>query len=208
MSTKLLLRSFAPLAYRRQFSTSRLLSLKIDSHFLSQITAAESTLSNTPEPTKRGPTARAQAHVGQDLSASVIRDIFEGEKMITGSDEPVKGGPASLAQSLLTSTSSTSSNSNSAQSATSASSNNTTHTGKLDSHTLSEITQAEKQLSGEEGPVKGGPTARAQQHVGESISSEILSEITEGEKKITGGERVKGGPTSRAQSELGKSRSS
>lgn len=51
----------------------------------------------------------------------------------------------------------------------------------------------------------GGPTAQAQKHVGEKISSENLSDITAGEKAITGGERIKGGPTSTAQSELSKS---
>lgn len=72
---------------------------------------------------------------------------------------------------------------------------------------ISAITEAEKGLTGDDRPVKGGPTAQAQKHVGEDINSENLHDITEGEKKITGGERVKGGPTAQAQSELGKSRS-
>lgn len=53
----------------------------------------------------------------------------------------------------------------------------------------------------------GGPTAQAQSHAKEPITSEALHDITEGEKKVTGGDRVKGGPTSAAQSELAKSRS-
>ena len=69
------------------------------------------------------------------------------------------------------------------------------------------MTDAEKSITNSDGPVQGGPTAQAQKHVGENISSEALHDITEGEKKITGGERVKGGPTSTAQSELAKSRS-
>ena len=80
-------------------------------------------------------------------------------------------------------------------------------TGKLDSSTISEITSREAELTGNPNPAKGGPTAQAQKHVGESIGSENLHDITEGEKKVTGGERVKGGPTAAAQSELGKSRS-
>lgn len=80
-----------------------------------------------------------------------------------------------------------------------------THTGKLDSDTISKITAAEKDITGADGPAKGGPTAKAQSHAGESIDSRNLHDITEGEKKVTGGERVKGGPTSTAQSELAKS---
>jgi hypothetical protein len=81
------------------------------------------------------------------------------------------------------------------------------HTGKLDSSTISNITQAENEITGQVNPVKGGPTAQAQKHAGEPINSDALHDITEGEKKITGGERVKGGPTATAQSELGKARS-
>lgn len=58
---------------------------------------------------------------------------------------------------------------------------------------------------GTDAPVKGGPTAQAQKHAGETISSQTLHDITEGEKKIAG-DRVKGGPTATAQSELAKSR--
>lgn len=58
---------------------------------------------------------------------------------------------------------------------------------KLNSENISKITEAEKQITGSDQPVKGGPTAQAQSHVGETINSETLSDITKGEKKITGG---------------------
>lgn len=94
-----------------------------------------------------------------------------------------------------------------AQSTSGSASQQETHSGVLDSSTISKITDAEKKLTGEDRPAQGGPTARAQQHAGEVINSQVLHDITEGEKKVTGGDRVKGGPTSTAQSELGKSRS-
>lgn len=278
-------------AATRNFTTSRILSIKVDSHFISQITAAEKILTNSDEPVKGGPTAQAQSHVGQELTAQVVHDITAGEKVITNSDQPVKGGPTSVAQSALTSSSSSSPsnvNTNTTNNNTSSSgvidsttlhditeaekqitgrdgpvrrgptataqkhvgepltsavldeinraqqslagnptssasspNNNTTnnastlaqgqgqqqHTGHIDSSTLSSITAAEKQLTGSDGPVPDGPTARAQQHANEPITSQVLHDITEGEKVVTGGERVKGGPTSKAQSELGKSRS-
>ena len=71
---------------------------------------------------------------------------------------------------------------------------------KADSQTISQVTQKEKEITGSEQPVKGGPTAQAQKHVGKTLGSEVISDITKGEKEITGGERVKGGPTSVAQS--------
>lgn len=76
----------------------------------------------------------------------------------------------------------------------------------LDGDTISRITRAESNLTGQAEPVSGGPTAQAQRHAGEPINSENLHDITVGEKKVTGGERVRGGPTSAAQSELAKSR--
>lgn len=81
-----------------------------------------------------------------------------------------------------------------------------THSGKLDSETISRITHAESQLTGQAEPIAGGPTAQAQKHAGEPINSQTLHDITEGEKKVAG-DRVKGGPTATAQSELSKSRS-
>lgn len=223
----------------RTFASSPLLAIKVDASFISQITAAEKTLTNSDEPVKGGPTAKAQSHVGQELTAQIVGDITAGEKVITNSDEPVKGGPTSVAQSVLVSSnapntgnvSNTSNNSkilsdlaqnqNQSQNRNNSNNNNTQasnqnnpnnnnnnnqHTGHLDSATLSKITDAEKQITGEDGPVPGGPTAQAQKHANQPITSQVLHDITEGEKKITGGDRVKGGPTSTAQSELGKSR--
>ncbi|PVI02896.1 hypothetical protein DM02DRAFT_612545 [Periconia macrospinosa] len=169
-------------------------SITVDSNFISQITAAEKLITNQDNPVQNGPTARAQSHAGQTLTSQVIHDITEGERTITGSDQPIKNGPTSIAQSILARLSSSSSNTSSAS-------------GVLDSSTIHNITEKEKELTGQTRPVKGGPTARAQQHAGEKISSQALHDITEGEKKVTGGERVKGGPTATAQSELAKSRS-
>ena len=198
----------------RTFSTTLKMSVTIDSNILSQITAAEKTLTNQDGPIPNGPTARAQKHVGQKLTAQVIREITDAEKKITGSERPTKGGPTAIAQSILTSEGVAGNNTNGAPITSNANPNQTSnngpgaeqHTGKLDSSTLHKITEAEKDITGQQRPVKGGPTAKAQQHVNEPITSEALHDITEGEKKITGGERVKGGPTSQAQSELGKSR--
>jgi hypothetical protein len=200
----------------RAFSTSRILAVKVDSSFISQITAAEKIITNTDELAKGGPTAAAQSHVGQELNSQVVHDITVGERKITGNDQPIQGGPTSVAQSFLTGSggnaTSSSSSSNSASNARNtrnagSSGGNAQHNGILDSNTISKITEKEKQLTGNEQPAQGGPTARAQQHANEPITSQALHDITEGEKKITGGERVKGGPTSAAQSELGKSRS-
>jgi hypothetical protein len=195
----------------RAFSTSRIMAIKVDSSFISQITAAEKTITNSDEPRKGGPTAAAQSHVGQELTSQVVHDITMGERKITGQDRPVQNGPTSVAQSHLSGSGNTSSpNSNATSTRNSASntnSNNQQHTGRLDSATMSKITEKEKEITGADGPTQGGPTAKAQQHAGEPITSQALHDITEGEKTITGGERVKGGPTSAAQSELGKSRS-
>ncbi|ORY14949.1 hypothetical protein BCR34DRAFT_623137 [Clohesyomyces aquaticus] len=187
----------------RTFTTSRALSAVVDSHLISQITAAEKIITKQDEPVKGGPTAQAQSHVGQELTTQVVHDITMGEKVITGQDQPVQGGPTSVTQSILTTGSSSSPSSDRSASPSNAASN---ASGVLDSETISKITEKEKSLTGEDGAVTGGPTARAQQHAGEPITSQALHDITEGEKKVTGGERVKGGPTSTAQSELAKSR--
>jgi hypothetical protein len=199
---------FTPLT-ARTFSTSRFLAIKVDSNFISQITAAEKTITKTDEPAKGGPTAAAQSHVGQELTRDVVHDITMGERKITGQEGPVQGGPTSVAQSYLTNgggNATSSSKSGSAPQTSNSGNASGQHNGILDSATLSKITEKEKELTGQEHAVKGGPTARAQQHANEPITSQALHDITEGEKKVTGGERVKGGPTSAAQSELGKSR--
>ncbi|KAI1261711.1 hypothetical protein F5Y18DRAFT_401215 [Xylariaceae sp. FL1019] len=170
-------------------------SKTIDASTLHDITEKEKELTGDVRPVKRGPTAQAQRHVEEPMSAQAVSDITRGEKKVTGSDAPVADGPAAMAQSMLDSQSSGGQSSNDVSS------------GKLDSSTISKITAAEKQITGEDHAVKGGPTAQAQKHVGEPINSETLHDITEGEKVITDGERIKGGPTSTAQSELGKSRS-
>ncbi|KAL5113924.1 hypothetical protein ACEQ8H_008207 [Pleosporales sp. CAS-2024a] len=187
------------------FTTTRTLALKIDSSFISAMTAAEKTLTKSDEPVKGGPTAAAQSHVGQELTSQIVHDITMGERKITGKEGPTTNGPTSVAQKMLSGGGSSSTNK--ASSTNNSNANAGQHSGRLDSDTLSKITEKEKQLTGEDGPVPGGPTAKAQAHANEPITSQALHDITEGEKKITGGERVKGGPTSAAQSELGKSRS-
>jgi hypothetical protein len=204
----------------RTLSSSRLLAIKVDSNLISRITAAEKQITNSDEPAKGGPTAAAQSHVGQELTSDVLHDITMAERKLTGKDGPITGGPTSVAQSAITAASGTNNNSSRSNtsnnnrsnnsnnnSSSAANTNNAQHTGRLDSSTMRTITEKEKEITGQDGPVPGGPTAKAQQHAGEPITSEALHDITEGEKKITGGERVKGGPTSAAQSELGKSRS-
>ncbi|EMD90463.1 hypothetical protein COCC4DRAFT_126865 [Bipolaris maydis ATCC 48331] len=192
----------------RPFSLTSQQALQIDSNFISQITAAEKKITGSDNPVANGPTAKAQAHVGQTLTAAIIHDITMGEKTITGSDEPAKGGPTSIAQSALTSGNSnnSSANANTSSPPTTTTTTTTTPSGTLDSATLHKITEAEKKLTGQNRPVKDGPTAQAQSHAKEPITSQALHDITVGEKKVTGGERVKGGPTATAQSELSKSR--
>ncbi|KAF2635676.1 hypothetical protein P280DRAFT_473609 [Massarina eburnea CBS 473.64] len=202
MSAKFLrtlpLRPTAPVVqYPRRafFSTTfrAMASNTVDTDFVTKINAAEKALTGQSDPFRGGPTARAQAHAGNPLTAQVIADIAEGERVITGPNQPVqKSGPTAIAQSILTQLSS--------------SMDSSPASGKLDSDTISTITEKEKQLSGLDQPVKGGPTARAQQHAGEEITSQALHDITEGEKEVTGGERVKGGPTAAAQSELAHSK--
>jgi hypothetical protein len=74
----------------------------------------------------------------------------------------------------------------------------------LNSENISKTTQKEKEITGQDGPVRGGSTAQAQRHAGQPINSQTLHDITKGEKEITGGERIKGGPTAEAQSILTK----
>ncbi|KAF7453215.1 hypothetical protein PtrSN002B_008728 [Pyrenophora tritici-repentis] len=67
---------------------------------------------------------------------------------------------------------------------------------QVDPAFISQITAAEKLITGTDEPVKGGPTAKAQQHVGQILTSQVVHDITEGEKLITGtDEPFKGGPT-------------
>lgn len=167
----------------------------VDSNFISQITQAEKLLTKQDEPVKGGPTARAQSHQGHEVTSQVVHDITMGERIITGLDSPVQGGPTAVAQRLL------------AEASGAAVSGDVPPSGVLDRDTISKILQKEKEITAQDDPVRRGPTAKAQQHSGEPITSGALHDITEGEKKVTGGERLKGGPTATAQSELGKSRS-
>ncbi len=150
---------------------------------------------------KGGPTAQAQSHVGEPIDSQTLHDITEGEKKITGG-ERIKGGPTSTAQSILAQAR------DGVPNKTNLNNNNASATGKLDSDTISKITDAEKGITGSDNPVPGGPTAQARTHVNETINRDTLRDITEGEKKITGETGpVAGGPTAAAQSQLAKSRS-
>lgn len=199
--------------HRSAYSQSAFkMAANLDSENISKITDAEKKISGSDEPMQGGPTAQAQKNAGQPINSQTLSDITEGEKKITGADGPVKGGPTATAQSILTQVNlmcivqyyhmakhySQDSQSNNQRGGN--------HTGKLDAETISKITDAEKDITGSDDPARGGPTAQAQKHVGETIGSQNLHDITEGEKKITGGERLKGGPTSTAQSELAQSR--
>lgn len=177
----------------RDFTSTKTISAVVDSHFISQITAAEKRITNKDGPVRDGPTARAQSHTGQEVTSQVVHEITMGERIITGLDEPVHGGPTAVAQSIL-----------SGHVHPIAAS--TVGSGVLDEPTISRITEKEKDITGSEDPVRRGPTAKSQRHVGEPITSQVLHDITEGEKNITGGVRLKGGPTATAQSELVKSR--
>ena len=187
------------------------MSIRIDSLTISKITEKEKEITGETGPVKGGPTAMAQKHAGESLNDSVISDITNGEKKINDGDL-VADGPTAVVQSMLTTVCICSPMSVNLltlpiQGGTSnENTNGAPHTGVLDSDTISKVTEAEKKLSGSEEPARGGPTARAQQHAGETINSKTLHDVTEGEKMVTDGERVKGGPTSILQSELAKSR--
>lgn len=73
----------------------------------------------------------------------------------------------------------------------------------LNSSTISNLTEKEKELTGSDRPVKGGPTAQAQKHAGEKVTGSAVSDITQGERKITGQDApLQGGPAATAQSHL------
>lgn len=74
-------------------------------------------------------------------------------------------------------------------------------THNLDGLTISNITNKEKEITSEQRPIKGGPTAQAQKHTGEEITGSTVSAIMEGEKKATGEPTPRaGGPTAYVQS--------
>lgn len=75
---------------------------------------------------------------------------------------------------------------------------------QLNSENISRIAQKEKEITGSDQPVRGGPTAQAQKHSGQPIDTEALRDITKGETKITGEDGpVRRGPTAEAQSIVG-----
>lgn len=173
---------------------------KLNAETISEITHKESQLTGQAEPIKGGPTAQAQKHANESLSqAKVVSNITKGEDNITHQGGPVAGGPTAFVISQATQAAKNAAGQQPQQ-------HSDEHSGTLDSETISRITHAESQLTGQDGPVKGGPTAQAQKHAGEPIGRN-LHDITEAEKTITGGERVKGGPTAAAQSELSRARS-
>lgn len=73
----------------------------------------------------------------------------------------------------------------------------------LSPENISKIIEKEREITGSDGLVKGGPTAQGQKNVGQPINSKALHDITQGEKKITGSDGpAKGGLTSTAQTIL------
>lgn len=78
----------------------------------------------------------------------------------------------------------------------------------VESDVISDITQREKDLTGQVDPVKGGPTAQAQRHVHEKLADgSVVSDIARGEEAIThNGAPVAGGPAAAAQSQAAQAR--
>lgn len=78
----------------------------------------------------------------------------------------------------------------------------------VQSETISDITQREKELTGQPDPAKGGPTAQAQRHVHDKIADgSVVSDIAKGEEAIThNGAPVAGGPAAAAQSQAAQAR--
>lgn len=71
----------------------------------------------------------------------------------------------------------------------------------LNGPTISTITAKEKEITGDPRPVKGGPTAQAQKHAGETITGSTVSAILDGEKTVTGEATPRaGGPAAYTQS--------
>lgn len=72
----------------------------------------------------------------------------------------------------------------------------------IDAGLVSDITCKEKQLTGENYPVKGGPTAQAQKHFGDEVDGRIVADVTKAKRKISDHPEgpVKGGPAALVQS--------
>ena len=61
---------------------------------------------------------------------------------------------------------------------------------------ISRITTAEKQITKQDNPIPGGPTAKAQSHHHQPLTEAVIYDIFEGERKITGLEEpLPEGPT-------------
>lgn len=70
----------------------------------------------------------------------------------------------------------------------------------LTPNTISAITAREKLITDVEGPVEDGPTAQAQKHAGQPLTSAIVSEIMQGEQLLTGLKGpIAGGPAAYVQ---------
>ncbi|KAI1629886.1 hypothetical protein EDD37DRAFT_74002 [Exophiala viscosa] len=205
-------RHFAPntssLRIVRMASTGPIL----DSNTISAITEKEKQLTGSDEPAKGGPTAQAQKHAGEPLNSNTISSITQGEKKIAG--DRVAGGPTAAAQSILTKSNqqNNTGNRNNTSNNNNNNINNNAETssasdGILHGDTISNIRKAESEITGLNQPAKGGPTAQAQKHTGEPITSQVLHDITEGEKSVSGqAQAISGGPTAQAQHDLAKSR--
>jgi len=79
---------------------------------------------------------------------------------------------------------------------------NAARASQIDAATVSRITEQEKKLTGLDGPVKGGPTARAQAHAtrGRTLDGAAVSDIAQGERHLTGADApMTGGPAAQAQ---------
>ena len=90
-----------------------------------------------------------------------------GEQKIAGQDQLIRGGPTSVAQSILN-----------AEGSSVGSGRESASCGVLDPKTISKITAKKKELTGQDDPARRGPTAKAQQHAGEPITSQALHDST------------------------------
>jgi len=71
----------------------------------------------------------------------------------------------------------------------------------LNSNTISDITQKEKELTGQDAPVKGGAAAAAMSNANKPLTGDVVSDITRGEQNTHGGGGpIAGGAAATAQS--------
>ncbi|KAF7534489.1 hypothetical protein G7054_g6177 [Neopestalotiopsis clavispora] len=70
----------------------------------------------------------------------------------------------------------------------------------LNPNTISAITEREKHITGEDGPVADGPTAHAQKYAGQPLTQAIISDIMKSEQTLTGlTGPISGGPAALLQ---------